>query len=293
MNFNTGIKKNYVALMEKFKKFVCHCNMWLEKINAQLILFKNNIKRIVMKRRFLFVLSLIFTIPIIYFTGLINLKQYPYFEGLRVEAGGFVLDIILFGLVLGYYNYKTEKKQKIENYKNEIDDYREWDEKEASYRIYGLMKRLVKLNELKVDISSCYFENIKFFKMHNDTFNFYEFVLTGAVFKDCKLNSCNFSNIKMSKKGTDCKDYICEQMEPIKFINCDLSLSIFKNHDYYVIEFDNSITKYADFTNSTFEKCIFKGIDFSEVILNNTHFKKECTFIECIGEERLTIDEIN
>jgi pilus assembly protein TadC len=47
---------------------------------------------------------------------------------LLVEAHGLLFDLLLFGIIFAAFSIFTERRQKIERYKEEIDDYRRWDE---------------------------------------------------------------------------------------------------------------------------------------------------------------------
>ena len=105
-------------------------------------------------------------------------------------------DILIFGIGIGLYDVIISKKLQIQKYKEEIDDYREWNEKEASYRIYGILKRLFKLKQYDVDLSRCYFENITFSKNIFETFDFHKVNLTESIFVNCGLFKANFDNIQ-------------------------------------------------------------------------------------------------
>lgn len=240
-------------------------------------------------KSFFFTISAFLVVLLIIIFGYIKLDSNSYYEGLRVEAGGFVLDIILFGFVLGFYDYIKSKKQKIDKYKEEIDDYRGWDEKEAGFRVFGTIKRLIKLGELNLDISFCYFEDIRFFKNIFETFNFYTFSLTGAIFKNCKLNSCDFSNIPNNGKTENAKEYYAIRPAYIEFINCDMTGSLFSGNVYNLFKFDNCTLIGSDFNNSKFDNSMFININFKSIKLENTVFSKDCYFENCEGFNILTI----
>ena len=76
-------------------------------------------------------------------------------QGIQVEAHGMLFDVILFGIILSFYEAYMDKKRKeedeertknerIQRYQEEIEDFLGWDEKEASYRIVRNIKRLYK-----------------------------------------------------------------------------------------------------------------------------------------------------
>ena len=75
---------------------------------------------------------------------------------LLVEANGVVFDLLVFGILLSVYESLRAKKANIDRFTEEIDDYRGWDEREASYRIAGLLRRLNKEKKYSIDLSNCY-----------------------------------------------------------------------------------------------------------------------------------------
>ena len=84
-------------------------------------------------------LLIIFTLAILDFIFIEN------WRGVLIEAHGLLFDVILFGIILTFFNLKMNKNEKIERLMEELDDYRGWDEKEAMYRSVGIIKRLNKL----------------------------------------------------------------------------------------------------------------------------------------------------
>ena len=77
-------------------------------------------------------------------------------DGFWVEANGMVFDLFVFGVLLSIYEALREKRDKIEHLHEEIDDYRGWDEKEATYRIVGAIKRLRKIGVREINLKSCF-----------------------------------------------------------------------------------------------------------------------------------------
>ena len=63
----------------------------------------------------------------LYFGDRNNIVQ-DYFPGL-------FFDILVFGIFIVIYNRISERKRDIKRWNEEIDDFRGWDEKEATYRI--------------------------------------------------------------------------------------------------------------------------------------------------------------
>jgi len=211
-------------------------------------------------------------------------------QGITIEAFGFIADIILFGIAINLYENIWKKKEKINKYLEEIEDYRGWSEKEASYRIFGLMKRLYKLQKYDIDLSDCYFEDIQFSKNMMNGFDFKNCLICNTKFINANLQLSNFDSIKQNQIE-DMYDYMTITEITI-FENCNLRDSSFKNNsDFVDFEFNNCDFNNADFSNSTFLWCNFVNIDFTNINIDNTIFKK-CKFDnKCINVEVLNIEK--
>lgn len=118
------------------------------------------------------------------FMSFLNYKDGADFSwhDLLVEANGMVFDLLVFGILLSIYEKLREKRDKIERLHEEIDDYRGWDEMEASYRIAGAVRRLNKLGVTNINFDSCLLEGANF-QMAN---------LQEAYFVGTNLQKTNF-----------------------------------------------------------------------------------------------------
>jgi len=58
------------------------------------------------------------------------------------EAHGTLLDLLLFGCLLLWFDQKAERKRRIEKYTNAINDLLGWKNEMATYRIVGNVRRL-------------------------------------------------------------------------------------------------------------------------------------------------------
>lgn len=65
-----------------------------------------------------------------------------HWNGVFTEFHGFIFDIILFGIVIAIYDAIRSRRERIQRYKEELNDYRGWAGEEAAYRIAGLIRRL-------------------------------------------------------------------------------------------------------------------------------------------------------
>ena len=65
-----------------------------------------------------------------------------FLTNVLAEAHGMLMDLLLFGCLLLWFDQKAERKRRIENYTNAISDLLGWDREMATYRIVGNIRRL-------------------------------------------------------------------------------------------------------------------------------------------------------
>lgn len=106
-----------------------------------------------------------------------------FWENIIVESHGLLFDILFFGLVIGYFDYKRKKEVEkaqeeelkrrelarladldrreeerkqdiIRGYQEELEDFRGWKGEEAAFRVAGIVKRLLKEGIEDIDLSN-------------------------------------------------------------------------------------------------------------------------------------------
>ena len=122
--------------------------------------------------------------------------KHEFIEGIFIESFGMLLDLLIIGALFTYFYNKGERRRTIKRYSEEIDDFRKWNENEATFRIIGNIKRLIKLGIHKIDLSHCYLMNA----------DFTDFNIEGTNFNGANLNnividrpSSNISHVKFWK----------------------------------------------------------------------------------------------
>lgn len=102
---------------------------------------------------FFFVIACVFAIAIV---GILDFVFRPEPDDILVEAHGLIFDVILFGIVLSIYDSLSHRRDRIRQYEEEIDDYRGWNEPEASYRNAGNIRRLNRLGVQRINLYNSY-----------------------------------------------------------------------------------------------------------------------------------------
>jgi BTB/POZ domain-containing protein KCTD9 len=165
---------------------------------------------------------------------------------LLVEANGLVFDLLVFGVLLSIYEELRTQKEKIERLHKEIDDFRGWDEKEATYRIVGSIKRLNDLGITKIDLHDCFLPN--------------------AVLRNAKFQGSNLSTVNFSGANLDGCDFTKAQLDNADFNNSSLMRCNFFESYCFKANFKNSnlrnaIFRQANIQNANFNEAAIQGID--------------------------------
>ena len=144
------------------------------------------------------------------------------------EIYGVFLDIIVVVLIYNAINYLTDKKrqtervesekrQRIERYKEEIEDYRPWQSEEATWRLRGLIRRMNKEGETTLNLrkatlkdsnlSSAHLEGAKLMSAnleganlsmaHLKGANLWEAKLEGAILLEAFLGGANLLGVQI------------------------------------------------------------------------------------------------
>ena len=84
------------------------------------------------------------------------LEEKGYLDGIYVESFRILIDLFIIGIVITWLLCRNQRKQLIQRYLDEIDDFRGWDSDEACHRIRGSIFRLNKLNISNMDLRECF-----------------------------------------------------------------------------------------------------------------------------------------
>lgn len=70
------------------------------------------------------------------------LHEPEFLTNVLAEAHGMLLDLLVFGCLLLWFDQKAERQRRIDTYRNAIEDFLGWETEEAMYRIVGNIQRL-------------------------------------------------------------------------------------------------------------------------------------------------------
>ena len=93
--------------------------------------------------------------PIVIIIDIIPFRKDGFLGNLLSEVHGLAFDIIIFGIIIVVFNKQIEIRNDIKRWKEEIDDYRNWNQPEAMHRVVGNIKRLNRQGIFKLDLNNC------------------------------------------------------------------------------------------------------------------------------------------
>ncbi|MBN2090817.1 pentapeptide repeat-containing protein [candidate division KSB1 bacterium] len=177
----------------------------------------------------------------------IRLKPAPI--DILVEFHGILFDLIIFGIVLTLYTLWREKKERISNLLDQLDDFWDWKAVEGVLRKVGIMKRLIELNHPPVVMGSIYLKGADFSGVIFEEFNIY-----------CSnFENSNFSHVEMINCHMPHNNFKNSNFEFTKFNNCNLQSSIFENSNMHLVKFNNADLSAINFKGADLRQANFRG----------------------------------
>jgi uncharacterized protein YjbI with pentapeptide repeats len=202
------------------------------------------------------------------------------YKDIIVEAHGLLMDIILFGILITLYESITGKKERIKDLKEQLEDFRQWEEKEATYRIIGIFKRLKQLGVKEIDLSLCFLQGAYF----DDKFEMQGVNFSHTRMQNSRLNSVNFKNVVLFQaKLENCF------MSNVDFTEANLKAVSFNNSKLlHNVKFNNANLENAELLKITYDKTTdLKGANLMGAFVDSNWFER-IKAAEIIGIEEIT-----
>jgi hypothetical protein len=208
--------------------------------------------------------GVIFTLFLLFVLMLdLFLKNKDGFLGnLLGEGHGFLADILIFGIVLVLYNKAQERKRDIKRWQEEIEDFRGWDEKEATFRIVGAVKRLNKAGITAIDLSECFLENAFLNNLNLQNSNLTRADLRNARFVRTNLGAAIFQGAKLQGAWLTYAD----------LRNADLSRSRLEGAMFGAANLQGANLSHSDCQGAEFDDTELKGASLLKADLRNARY---------------------
>ena len=240
------------------------------------------------------------------------------FRGIYIEAGGAVMDIVVFGILLAFLTSMTERRREITRQMELIDDFKKWDSDEARHRIAGAIRRLNKLDRTAIDFSGIEISNFRFRWLEIRS-------IAGSTFYDgswgtwsgrdqVTLTEVDFANV-------DCRDVIFSKFNPLSGFDLSAHFATFKDCNFVGAELQGAVFRgaYLEWSEESpeeigkwedmgdgngayiqthyppFDRADLKGASFEDVVFRNADFRnakniQECTFSGARGLDECLFD---
>jgi uncharacterized protein YjbI with pentapeptide repeats len=184
-------------------------------------------------------------------TGDIYKKE--FWENVLVEAHGMYMDIILFGIIFTLYEKFTSGHNSIQELRQEIDDYREWADSEARFRILGCIRRLLKLGVNDIDLSNC--------NLRGTDFSLSDLRSANLAYGSFYLS--NFSHAKLTGSTITSSNF-----EASIFDQADL-----KGLDFYQVNLSKTSLRRANLEGAILQNAILDEVDLRLANLKNINWQ--------------------
>lgn len=226
------------------------------------------------------------------------LGEDSFYLGFITNMYNSVLDFAMFSIVLFILLRRHDEDDKIQKYKDNIEDCRYWYAEEAAFRNVGNIRRLQELGIQELNLSKTTLLNTK---LKNITFVntlLMGSCLDGTNFEKSIFKKCNFQGASAKKSSfnnaqfQDCNfryiDFSESQLKSCKFVNCDFTKTKLSKVVFSASSFKNCQFSAAALENSVFDRADLRGA--KELTLNQL---LSCNSIEYALLDTLLAEELS
>jgi uncharacterized protein YjbI with pentapeptide repeats len=186
--------------------------------------------------------------------SIIRGKNYKgeFLNSILVEAHGLLFDIIVFGILIVFFNKMGERRRNVQRWQEEIADFRGWDEKEATFRIVGNIKRLNRNGITVINLSDCFLKNAELSHVNLRDANLFISNLEGASLIFANLEGANLNGANLKR--------------------ANLELANLKGVSLEEVNLEGAILYGADLQEANPNRANFKDADLNSARLSGADF---------------------
>lgn len=192
-----------------------------------------------------------------------------FYESILVEAHGTVLDILIFGLLFTFINSLRSRRLEIQRFKEEIDDFRHWNEPGASYRIAGILRRLNKYNIHELDLSHCNLSNAKLKNIILHNANLEKSNMEGAELAFSELQGSNMKAANLIKTDLRIADAQNVDLKMADMRGATLRITNLKGANLFNVNLQNADMKTANLDETDLTTANMTNVDLKSASLIN------------------------
>lgn len=224
--------------------------------------------------------------------------QDSFYAGFITNIYNSVLDFLVFSIILFVFLGRHEKTDKIQLYRNNIDDCRFWYSDEAAFKNAGNIRRLQNLGISSLDLSKCTLQKIKLKKESfvdsrfmgaclNDT-NFDGSIFSKSDLQGATANKASFNQVTLSGCNLKYFEFQESQMLSANLSKCDFTKSKLCKSTFHATKLKDCTLEGADLTDCVFERADLrgaKGLTTSQLL--------KCKSIMYAKVDSVLADEVN
>lgn len=214
-----------------------------------------------------------------------GLYDRQFFEDLLIGIHGGIIDLLIVGVVLYWFDIRRTKNDSIEDAENDLANLEYYSGSDASFRFYGSIRYLATLGVKKVKMSNGRLNdlNIKSLELIDSNLigvDFSRSIIKEAILKNCQLQAAQFIDTKIRKcifqnSNLERAKFIKAELKSINFEGCNIKGATFKD-----CELQSAIFKGVDCKGVSFKGCNLRSANFltatnitREMILESSNHK--------------------
>ena len=196
-----------------------------------------------------------------------------FIEGVSVESVGMLFDILVLGVIFHYFYGKGEKQRKIERYKDEIDNFRRWDEKEAMFRHVANIKRLTKLGVEDLYLNDCFLNNSNLGGINLKGVDLERAKLNGAYLACANLEFAHLENADLEGANLEEINLSGADMESVDLKGANLKYANLQGAILVSADLRGANLEIADLEGADLESANLTDVNLSDTILKNANLE--------------------
>lgn len=199
-----------------------------------------------------------------------------------LELNGFMLDVVLFGVLIVWLNKRREKSFRIQNYLEQLEDFRYWKSDEGVNRKVGILRRLQKLHHAlpvlnRYELPGAYLKDADFRQAQVSQTNLSQAFLLNAdlsgaqleesVFEKAYLENARFVDAKLRNCYLGWVDLRSADLSRADLRCCNLELAILWNANLREANLEGANLEKADLTQCDLAQAFCMNARFGQANL--------------------------
>lgn len=201
-----------------------------------------------------------------------------------VEAHGMWFDIVVLGLLAAVLGLSTERKQNIQRYSEEIEDFLAWESDESAHRIAGNIRRLNRLgvspkNLRGVNLSNIDLHGVDLSGTDLSKAKLLDTILTEAVLLNADLSGADLTDAHLKKTDLRGASLINVKGSGAWFQSADLRGADLREANFSRANFQGALLICSDLGKTLLFQADLRGAKLAGANLSNANLTK-AKFIE-------------